>query len=167
MSAVHCLAGSSFRPTLQICIGSAGENNRHRSGAVRCATRRRLSMCNPSPIRRPTKTSPSVARVLHLERPGQADVQWGTSLQPHRPLETWGRDPSSPHTICICHAHFVSCAAAMRNALWLVARPSLSGIYYLVIYSPRTSLQAAPLRSRGDIMLSYQAPASLLTVAPG
>lgn len=145
----------------------------------RCATRRRLSMCNPSPIRRPTNpppqrrpSPPSREAAWRLERLGAGRCAVGNQPPAPNPTDHWrppGTGPLIPsYDLHLpCHAHFVSCAATMRNALWLVARPSLSGIYYLVIRSPRTSLQAASLRSRGDIMLSYQVSASLLTVAPG
>lgn len=119
------------------------------TAAVRCGAQPGAG-CPCATRRRSTKPSPSVARVLHLERPGGGRCAVGN--QPPTPQtigDPRGRDPSSPHTICICHAHFVSCAAAMRNALWLDARPSLSGIYCLVIRSPRTSLPSGvPALSR-------------------
>lgn len=136
-----------------------------------CATRRRSGVqLKPPPQRRPSP--PSREAAWRLERLGAGRCAVGNQPPAPNPTVHWrppGTGPLIPsYDLHLpCHAHFVSCAATMRNARWLVARPSLSGIYYLVIRSPRTSLQAASLRSRGDIMLSYQVSASLLTVAPG
>lgn len=104
-----------------------------------CATRRRSGV--------QLKPPPSVARVLHLERPRggwnasvQADVQWGTSPQPPTPQtigDPRGRDPSSPHTICICHAmhtlYLVLLRCEMRCGLLPVR---LCQVFIISSYAP-------------------------------